>query len=389
MTAGKAVTREQNMQLAQLNNHYHELIRDNPTSIFSKNTNHEDKMKSFQAGQAWDSLMNLAEEPNGSTFKVAIQRIWADRVALLWIVGGIIAAYFMTTPADLRKLRVLQTVLLPISLLAIYLVMSLHRSAEENIANFFIYLPFVGILAAVLAPNLAYYAAHAFQSTIDPTEWTSLQAIKEAEGGSRLAAFVNVCSAKALIVMAILTWSMVSVRTAWVFTKSTTLKGDHSTATIAKGRLFEGVAFSTTSTNEQVLVSKYEGAPSILHDYLNTKDKIKFWNQIKIAAVHRDILWLVLVATLVLPNRRLVLATLKFLLPFLLVPLFLQGPHDDGNWITPAFYGIFLLTAAGAMLWNCPFSEDDISTHAKCDGVLGRMALVYNLLLLFLVFRVW
>jgi hypothetical protein len=101
---------------------------------------------------------------------------WDERmVLLLWTVGGAAAAYLMTIPIDLRRLRLVQMVLLPCSLVAVHFLVvpaaKPDRIEAADIADFLLFLPFIGIMACLLAPNIASGCAYLVQSIIDPHRW--------------------------------------------------------------------------------------------------------------------------------------------------------------------------------------------------------------------------
>jgi hypothetical protein len=131
-----------------------------------------------KVGPARDELRRLTAEQE--------QRLAAERRAVLppdgnkdlWLLigGSILMAFLMTTPLELRHLRVIQMVLLPCLLMAMrYLMMpapaSTHANEPASVA-FLRYLPLAMTVAALLGANIAYFCARVVEGTIDPHDWT-------------------------------------------------------------------------------------------------------------------------------------------------------------------------------------------------------------------------
>ncbi len=123
---------------------------------------------------AMDQLLTLAQSPKRENLAAALHALQKDKAVVLWLVGGIIAAFVMTLPPDLHRFRFVQLVMVPTSLVAMHFLLLPIRAPATDVADFIMYLPFMFIMAAMLGPNIAYYCARIVQSTLDPQDWTPL-----------------------------------------------------------------------------------------------------------------------------------------------------------------------------------------------------------------------
>jgi tetratricopeptide (TPR) repeat protein len=85
---------------------------------------------------------------------------------------GLLVAYFLTRTPELRRLRLVKLVLLPLAFAAAVSTLpdpANGYSSVGSLMGFFVVLGFIGIL---LAPNIAFICGAALSNLIDPQDWT-------------------------------------------------------------------------------------------------------------------------------------------------------------------------------------------------------------------------
>jgi hypothetical protein len=95
------------------------------------------------------------------------------RICGILATVGLALAFIGTIPAELRRLRLVQMVLLPVLFSGLYFQVPKGPPIIEDVLAFLIYLVPLGMLAALLAPNIAWFCSYGIQSAIDPQDWVS------------------------------------------------------------------------------------------------------------------------------------------------------------------------------------------------------------------------
>lgn len=95
------------------------------------------------------------------------------RIYAILITVGLAVGFLGTIPMELRRLRLIQMVLLPVLLSGMYFQIPKGPPVVEDLLAFLIYLWPLGMLAVLLAPNIAWFCGYGIQSAIDPQDWTS------------------------------------------------------------------------------------------------------------------------------------------------------------------------------------------------------------------------
>jgi tetratricopeptide (TPR) repeat protein len=95
------------------------------------------------------------------------------RIYAFLVTVGLTIGFIGTMPSDLRRLRLMQMVLVPVLLSGMYFQIPKGPLAVEDLLAFLLYLWPLGMLAALLAPNIAWFCGYGIQSAIDPQDWTS------------------------------------------------------------------------------------------------------------------------------------------------------------------------------------------------------------------------
>jgi hypothetical protein len=95
------------------------------------------------------------------------------RIYAILVIVGLAIAFIGTIPMEVRRLRLIQLVLLPVLLSGMYFQIPKGPPVVEDVLAFLIYLWPLGMLAALLAPNIAWLCGYGIQSAIDPLDWAS------------------------------------------------------------------------------------------------------------------------------------------------------------------------------------------------------------------------
>ena len=90
---------------------------------------------------------------------------------------GLLIAHQLSRAEELRPLRLSQLILVPTAMVGAFYLLPRHagRANFGDLHNFFEYLAIAGFIAALLAPNIAFYLGIGFSNIIDPQDWTPLE----------------------------------------------------------------------------------------------------------------------------------------------------------------------------------------------------------------------
>jgi len=95
------------------------------------------------------------------------------------IVGsfGLLTAYLLSRPPELRPLRLSQLILVPTAMVGAFCLLPRHAGRADlgDLQNFVQYLAIAGVIALLLAPNIAFHLGIGLSNFLDPQDWTPIE----------------------------------------------------------------------------------------------------------------------------------------------------------------------------------------------------------------------
>jgi hypothetical protein len=138
-----------------------------------------------------------------------------------------------------------------------------------------------------------------------------------------------------------------------------------------------------TLTNGEYIVTRFASGPAIVRAGL-TRQSSANWHQPHVIQVHKDLLLLIMLITLIYPNRWLVFNGFKFILPVLLLPVLKKAGPVLG--LPQLCFYVALACSVAALVWNNRPSGENARWVVYVNDLLNSFALFYFLMLLFMMF---
>jgi hypothetical protein len=185
---------------------------------------------------------------------------------------------------------------------------------------------------------------------------------------------------KGILLVSGLLFLFTFVKTDWAYVTAPIEVPATRAGALVSAYIHGSVCSARETSNGEYMVTRYAAGWQLLHEAFSNGVRSVLRVQ-HLAQLHKELILLLMVATVCFPSWRLNVLALQFLLPLLLwFPI--GSPTGDPRMDPPlVFYYLAIVSATVGLIWNNSQLPTETSTASK---LLSLIAVFYNLALLFL-----